>query len=109
MNVAIMSGPFIADPKPNKDDPSDSVPKPPPVDQPATLRYCDKCSLRLPGLKFDAHTLCSKCRGQVCCESQKCDECVLWDEEFFATYVKHHESLATKRRYKAKVKSKSKS
>ena len=94
-----MSDPVVDESKPENDVPS-------PIDPPATLRYCIKCSLRLPGLKFDAHTLCSKCRGQVCSDSQKCDECVLWEEDFFATYLKHNESLATKRRYKAKVRSK---
>ena len=80
---------------------------PPSEDPPAeatALRYCLTCPMRLPALKFDAHTLCNKCRGQVCSDSNKCDECVLWGEDFFSVYAKHTAALATRRRYKAKIK-----
>ena len=43
------------------------------------------------------HILCSHCRDVVCSLSTRCNECSDWSAEIMSDYLKHKESLATKR------------
>ena len=39
------------------------------------LRKCTNCTSRMPSFLYDNHTLCTKCRNQVCTMNLVCDEC----------------------------------
>ena len=71
------------------------------------IRICLKCPSRLSDLCFDKHTLCEKCRKQVCNYSSFCDECRSWSTDFRKVYVKHQRTLQQKRVSKEKAKTKS--
>ena len=66
-----------------------------------------KCTNRLSELCYDKHTLCEKCRKQVCSYSSFCDECRSWSTDFRKIYVKHQRTLHQKRVSKEKAKAKS--
>ena len=72
-----------------------------------SIRICLTCPTRLSSLTFDKHTVCEKCRGQVCDLSAFCEECRDWTSEFRESYVKHQRSLQQKRSYKERAKAKS--
>ena len=73
------------------------------------LRTCLKCTNRLSDLCYDKHTLCEKCRNQVCEYNSFCDECRSWSNDFRKMYVKHQRTLHQKRVSKGKAKAKAKS
>ena len=72
-------------------------------------RTCLTCTTRLSELCYDTHTLCEKCRGQVCGYDSFCDECRLWTKDFRRMYMKHQRTLCQKRVSKEKAKAKAKS
>ena len=73
------------------------------------VRTCLTCTTRLSELCYDTHTLCEKCRGQVCGYDSFCDECRLWTKEFRRMYMKHQRTLHQKRVSKGNAKAKAKS
>ena len=72
-------------------------------------RTCLKCTTRLSELCHDTHTLCEKCRGQVCDYDSFCDECKSWTKDFCRMYMKHQRTLYLKRVSKENAKAKTKS
>ena len=70
-------------------------------------RTCLRCTARLSELCYDTHTLCEKCRGQVCDYDSFCDECNSWTKDFRRMYMKHQRTLYLKRVSKDKAKAKS--
>ena len=58
---------------------------------------------------YDKHTLCEKCRNQVCGNDSFCDECRSWPNDFRRMYVKHQRTLHQKRVSKGNAKAKAKS
>ena len=60
------------------------------------VRTCLKCTNRLSDLCYDKHTLCEKCRNQVCGYNSFCDECRSWSTDFRRMYVKHQRTLHQK-------------
>ena len=54
----------------------------------------------------DKHSLCVKCRGQVCNLLVFCDECKDWSTEFREIYVRHLRTLKQKRSSKDRLKAK---
>ena len=72
-------------------------------------RTCLRCTTRLSELCYDTHTLCEKCRGQVCDYKFFCDECNSWTKDFRRMYMKHQRTLYLKRVSKENAKAKAKS
>ena len=70
------------------------------------VRTCLTCTTRLSELCYDSHTLCEKCRNQVCGYDSFCDECRLWTKEFRRIYMKHQCTLHQKRVSKGNAKAK---
>ena len=58
---------------------------------------------------YDTHTLCEKCRGQVCDYDSFCDECNSWTKDFRRMYMKHQRTRYLKRVSKQNAKAKAKS
>ena len=73
------------------------------------VRSCLTCTTRLSELCYDTHTLCEKCRGQVCGYDSFCDECRSWTKDFRRMYLKHKRTLHQKRVSKGNAKAKAKS
>ena len=73
------------------------------------VRSCLTCTTRLSELCYDTHTLCEKCRGQVCGYDSFCDECRSWTKDFRRMYLKHQRTLHQKRVSKGNAKAKAKS
>ena len=73
------------------------------------MRTCLTCTNRLSDLRYDKHTLCEKCRNQVCGSDSFCDECRSWPNDFRRMYVKHQCTLHQKRVSKGNAKAKAKS
>ena len=73
------------------------------------VRTCLKCTNRLSDLCYDKHTLCEKCRNQVCGYNSFCDECRSWSTDFRRMYMKHQRTLHQKRVSKGNAKVKAKS
>ena len=73
------------------------------------VRTCLTCTNRLSDLCYDTHTLCEKCRNQVCGYDSFCDECRSWSKDFCRMYVKHQRTLHQKRVSKGNAKAKAKS
>ena len=73
------------------------------------VRSCLTCTTRLSELCYDTHTLCEKCRGQVCGYDSFCDECRSWTKDFRRLYLKHQRTLHQKRVSKGNAKAKAKS
>ena len=70
---------------------------------------CLTCTNRLSDLCYDKHTLCEKCRNQVCGYNSFCDECRSWSTDFRRMYVKHQRTLHQKCVAKGNAKAKAKS
>ena len=51
------------------------------------VRTCLTCTNRLSDLCYDTHTLCEKCRNQVCGIDSFCDECRSWTKDFRRMFV----------------------
>ena len=60
------------------------------------------CNARLPDLKNDGHSRCKDCVGHICTKDNKCEECSLWTDDVFASYLKHRHKLSLTRARKAK-------
>ena len=73
------------------------------------VRTCLTCTNRLSDLCYDKHTLCEKCRNQVCGSDSFCDECRSWPNDFRRMYVKHQRTLHQKRVSNGNAKAKAKS
>ena len=73
------------------------------------VRTCLTCTNRLSDLCYDKHTLCEKCRNQVCGNDSFCDECRSWPNDFRRMCVKHQRTLHQKRVSKGNAKAKAKS
>ena len=71
------------------------------------VRSCLTCTNRLSDLCYDTHTLCEKCRYQVCGYNSFCDECRSWSNDFRRMYVKHQRTLYQKPVSKGKARAKS--
>ena len=62
----------------------DSTPEPPSPNMAAAapakrkFRKCSHCPSRMPSFAYDNHTLCTRCRNQVCDMQFVCDECRDW-------------------------------
>ena len=84
----------------------DSTPEPPSPNMAATnpkqrkLRKCTNCTLRMPSFFYDNHTLCTKCRNQVCNMNLVCDECRDWPITKRKTFVHYNNKLRIKRKSK---------
>ena len=69
------------------------------------MRTCLTCTNRLSDLCYDTHTLCEKCRNQVCGNDSFCDECRSWTKDFRRMYVKHQRSFTeTQQRFARRIK-----
>ena len=84
----------------------DSTPEPPSPNMAATdpkqrkLRKCTNCTSRMPSFFYDNHTLCTKCRNQVCNMNLVCDECRDWPITKRKTFVHYNNKLRIKRESK---------
>ena len=84
----------------------DSTPEPPSPNMAATdskqrkLRKCTSCTSRMPSFVYDNHTLCTKCRNQVCNMILVCDECRDWSITKRKTFVHYNNKLRIKRESK---------
>ena len=70
---------------------------------------CLTCTTRLSELCYDTHTLCEKCRKQVCGYDSFCDECRSWTKDFRRMHLKHQRTLHQKRVSKGNARAKAKS
>ena len=64
------------------------------------FRKCSLCPSRMPSFDFDNHTLCTKCRNQVCDLEIVCDECRDWPLQKRKVLVSYNKSLKARREYK---------
>ena len=64
------------------------------------FRKCLHCPSRMPSFDFDNHTLCTKCRNQVCDLEIVCDECRDWPLPKRKVFVSYNKSLKARREYK---------
>ena len=64
------------------------------------FRKCTNCTSRMPSFSYDSHTLCTKCRNQVCDMEIVCDECRDWPLQKRRVFVNYNNSLRIKREYK---------
>ena len=84
----------------------DSTPEPPSPNMAAAapakrkFRKCLHCPSRMPSFDFDNHTLCTKCRNQVCDMELVCDECRDWPPQKRKVFVNYNNSLRARREYK---------
>ena len=84
----------------------DSTPEPPSPNMAAAapakrkFRKCTNCTSRMPSFSYDNHTLCTKCRNQVCDMELVCDECRDWPPQKRRVFVNYNYSLCIKREYK---------
>ena len=84
----------------------DSTPEPPSPNMAAAapakrkFRKCSHCPSRMPSFAFDNHTLCTKCRNQVCDLELVCDECSDWPLPKRKVFVNYNNSLRARREYK---------
>ena len=84
----------------------DSTPEPPSPNMAAAapnkrkLRQCANCTARMPSLFYDNHTLCTKCRNQVCDMQLVCEECRDWPVTKRKIFVNYNHKLLTKRESK---------
>ena len=68
------------------------------------FRTCLRCPSRMPSIDFDSHTLCIKCRNQVCDLDVHCDECRDWPVSKRKVFVKYNRGLKARRDSKRKHK-----
>ena len=82
----------------------DSTPEPPSPNMaaPAKRRFrkCTNCTSRMPSITYDNHTLCIKCRKQVCDMTIVCEECRDWPITKRQVFVDYSNSLRIKRESK---------
>ena len=82
----------------------DSTPEPPSPNMAAAakrrFRKCTNCTSRMPSIMYDNHTLCIKCRKQVCDMSVVCEECRDWPITKRQVFVNYSNSLRVKRESK---------
>ena len=84
----------------------DSTPEPPSPNMAAAdpkqrkLQKCTNCTARMPSFFYDNHTLCTKCRNQVCDMQLVCDECRDWPVTKRKIFVNYNHKLRTKRESK---------
>ena len=82
----------------------DSTPEPqsPKMAATAKRRYrkCTNCTSRMPSITYDNHTLCIKCRKQVCHITLVCEECRDWPLSQRQVFVEYNNSLRLKRESK---------
>ena len=84
----------------------DSASEPPSSNMAATtsakqkFRKCLRCPSRMPSFDFDNHTLCTKCRNQVCDLEIVCDECRDWPLQKRNVFVSYNRGLKARREYK---------
>ena len=68
---------------------------------------CLHCPSRMPSIDFDSHTVCIKCRNQVCDLDVHCDECRDWPVSKRKVFVKYNHGLKarcdSKRNCKARL------
>ena len=82
----------------------DSTPEPqsPKMAATAKRRYrkCTNCTSRMSSITYDNHTLCTKCRKQVCDITLVCEECRDWPLSQRQVFVYYNNSLRLKRESK---------
>ena len=84
----------------------DSTPEPPSPNiaaaAPAKRRFrkCTNCTSRMPSFSYDNHTLCTRCRNQVCDMELVCEECRDWPITKRKVFVNYNNRLRIKREYK---------
>ena len=84
----------------------DSTPEPPSPNMAAAapakrkFRKCTNCTSRMPSFSYDNHTLCTRCRNQVCDMQLVCEECRDWAITKRKVFVNYNNKLRTKREYK---------
>ena len=64
------------------------------------LRQCTNCTAGMPSFFYDNHTLCTKCRNQVCDMQLVCEECRDWPVTKRKIFVNYNHKLRTKRESK---------
>ena len=82
----------------------DSTPEPQSPNMAATAkrryRKCIHCTSRMPSITYDNHTICTKCRKQVCDITLVCAECRDWPLSKRQISVDYNNSLRVKRESK---------
>ena len=84
----------------------DSTPEPPSPNMAAAapakrkFRKCTNCTSRMPSFYYDNHTLCTRCRNQVCDMQLVCEECRDWPIAKRKIFVNYNNKLRSKREYK---------
>ena len=84
----------------------DSTPEPPSPNMAAAspakrkFRKCTNCTSRMPSFSYENHTLCTRCRNQVCDMQLVCEECRDWPVTKCKVFVNYNNKLRTKREYK---------
>ena len=84
----------MSEPRPSDSAAEEARPKP-------SFRKCaaDGCSKRMADINRDAHTLCTKCRNQVCDVNLVCGECKDWTPEQRKVFVSHTKGNTRKREF----------
>ena len=69
------------------------------------FRTCLRCPIRMPSFDFDNHTLCIKCRDQVCDLDVHCDECRDWplSKRVFVNYNRGLKARRDSKKRKARL------
>ena len=82
----------------------DSTPEPQSPNMAATAkrryRKCTHCTSQMPSITYDNHTICTKCRKQVCDITLVCAECRDWPLSKRQVFVDYNNSLRVKRESK---------
>ena len=82
----------------------DLTPEPPSPNMAAAakrrFRKCTHCTSRMPSIRYDNHTLCTKCRKQECDMTLVCAECRDWPITKRQVFVDYSNSLRVKRESK---------
>ena len=68
------------------------------------FRTCLRCPSHMPSFDFDSHTLCIKCRNQVCDLGIHCDECRDWPVSKRKVFVNYNRGLKARRDSKSRRK-----
>ena len=63
------------------------------------VRKCNKvgCNRRVSSEMYDAHSLCSKCRGINCASGIRCSECQEWSDDYYDQYLQRMQRLEDNR------------
>ena len=72
------------------------------------IRYCatEGCRSKLPFVRYDGHTKCAECIGQLCNDHNRCQECSSWSSDAINAYVAHRRMLLASRERKARSRAK---